>query len=258
MAQGDVIFGLHGIMPVANTDVLQTWTDGKQTAVTGEIGWQRDGFSSLRLFTFRKNESTATIAKGDLMSRKLLVITNVDSGATTSVTDSTTFGTDGLYAKQGGMGALLYVHDDAGAAGAAPEGEVTLITSVNSTGATATFETDLPLSAALAVNDDVTVLSPHVIDAADGDYNYVVCGVAMAAAADEEWSWYQFQGLHPAVLHKNSGVTAGDPVVADVAQVGPYGSDVANLWVGYQVGTFSSDNVLLKSAVVMSLLPVYI
>ena len=148
------------------------------------------------------------------------------------------------------------MHDDTGGAGGAPEGEATVVAS--NTATVVTFEGDLPLSVALASGDDVTLYSPNVIDAADGDFHFTVCGVAMAAVADNGFGWFQFQGVHPRVQHKSTdAVTAGNPVVADTAAVGAHGTDVANLWVGYQMATHGSDALQIQSPVLMSLLPVY-
>ena len=248
MAANDVLFNIAGILPVGHNDVTLNDPALRPRTDEGQIGWQRDGFSALRLYTYRKNVKGSAVAKGDLVSRKLEIETNQTGTATTSVTGS--FTANDL------DGAVVIVHDDAGGAGGAPEGEASVVSS--NTATVATLETDLPLSVALAANDDVTFLSPKIIASADGDYHFVVCGVAMSAAADDEWGWYQFHGVHPRVQHKTTdAVTAGNPVVSDVSAVGAHGSDVANLWVGYQIATHGGDALQIKSPVMLALLPVY-
>ena len=250
MAANDVLFREGGLLPIGHYDVAQVETSaqGPRTDI-GQIGWMRDKFGRLRLFTYRRNVSGSAFAAGDLVSRLREVETNQTGTATTSVTGT-------LNAADDHIDALVIVHDDAGGAGAAPEGEASVVET--NTATVATFYTDLPLSVALAANDDVTFFSPAVIDAADGDFNFVVCGVSMGAAADNGYGWFQFQGVHPRVQHKTTdAVTAGNPVVADTAAVGAHGSDAANLWVGYQMATHGGDALQIKSPVIMSLLPVY-
>ena len=248
MAANDLIFREAGILPVIHTDLLTADAATRPRNAEGQISWMRDGFGNMRLFTYRKNVSGSAFALGELASRNREVETNQTGTVTTSVTGSTT--------ADNHIWALAIVHDDAGGAGAAPEGEASVVAS--NTATVWTLETDLPFSVALASGDDITFISPKVIDAADGDFNFVVCGVAMSAAADDEWGWFQFQGVHPRVQHKTTdAVTAGNPVVADTAAVGAHGTDVANLWVGYQLATHGGDAVQIKSPVLMSLLPAY-
>ena len=250
MAANDTLFREGGLLPVAHFDLVQTEssTQGPRTQI-GQIAWMRDGFGKMRLFTYRKNVSGSAFAAGELTSRLREVESNQTGTTTTGATGTWNAADDHI-------GALFIVHDDTGGAGGAPEGEATVVAS--NTATVVTFEGDLPLSVALASGDDVTLYSPNVIDAADGDFHFTVCGVAMAAVADNGFGWFQFQGVHPRVQHKSTdAVTAGNPVVADTAAVGAHGTDVANLWVGYQMATHGSDALQIQSPVLMSLLPVY-
>lgn len=252
MAANDTLFTLMGAVGKGHGDLLQSHDERERGSVAdeGQIAWSADKFGRLRLFTFRKNISGSAFAIGDLVSRSREVESNQTGTATTSATGSFSGADEHI-------GSLLIVHDDAGGAGGAPEGEATVVAS--NTATVVTFEGALPLSTALAANDDLTLISPKVIDAADGDFNFVVCGVAMSATPDDDWGWFQFQGLHPRVQHKTTdAVTAGNPVVADAAAVGAHGSDVANLWVGYQIATQGGDAVQIKSPVLLSLLPTYL
>lgn len=248
MAANDTLFREAGILPAAHFDLLQA--DINQRTEIGQIAWSRDGFGRLRMFTYRKNVSGSAMAASELASRLREVETNQTGTAATSSTGTWVAADDHI-------GALFIVHDDAGGAGAAPEGEATIVAS--NTATVVTFESSLPLSTALAANDDVTLFSPKVIDAADGDFCFVVCGVVMATSvADDYYGWFQFQGVHPRVLHKTTDAgTAGNPVVADAAAVAAFGTDAANLWVGYQMATHGGDALQIKSPVLMSLLACY-
>lgn len=259
MSAGDVLFREAGIMPVAHYDVLQveTSTQGPRTDI-GQVGWMRDKFGALRMYTYRKNISGSAFAAGDLVSRKREVETNQTGTATTTVV--------GAFTADEHVGALAVVHDDAGGAGAAPEGEASIVAS--NTATVATLETDLPWSAALAANDDVTFLSPHVIDAAANDIAFVVCGIAMGAAADDGFGWFQFQGLHPAARHAASAFIAGSALKAGTAVVEVYGDATAVVGgtagtgiyyvIGAQFAIHGADVVTTKSPVIMGLLPMYV
>jgi hypothetical protein len=260
MAALDVIFREGGIMPVAHSDLIQVYTNANYkhaNADKGEIAWMRDKFGHLRCYTFRQNVSGSAFAAGDLTSRKLEVETNQTGTATTTVV--------GSFTADEHIGALAIVHDDAGAAGAAPEGEASIVASNSAT--VATLETDLPWSVALASGDDVTLISPNLIDSAANDPNFVVCGVAMGAPADDGWGWFQFQGVHPAAAHTAAAAISGSALKAGAAAVAVFGDATAVVGgtagtgigyvVGYQLAIHGSDVVTTKSPVIMSLLPAY-
>jgi hypothetical protein len=250
MAQGDAVLRLEGIVALASTDIVSKDPVGQPRNALGQLAWCRDRFGALRLFNYRRNISGSAFAVGDLASKKKYIVTNLDSGTTLTATKAATFTADEM------DDAAVIVQDKNSSAGAAPEGEVTVARS--GTAATLTFYDELPLSTALLVNDDLAVFTRHAIDAADGDFNHVVVGVAMAAAADDEYCWFQMQGLHPRVAHKaTDALVLGDPVVADAAAVGAWGADTARLWVGWCPATYANDVVGNKGPVVMSLFPAY-
>mgnify|MGYP001591573324 CR=1 FL=1 len=258
MAALDVLFREHGIMGVGHTDLLQTAPADRPRNSEGMIGWMRDGFGGLRLYTYRKNISGSAMAKGDLVSRRFEVETNQTGTVATSITGSTT--------ADDHIGSLAIVHDDAGGAGAAPEGEASIVAS--NTATVWTLEGDLPFSAALASGDDITFVGPKVVDAAANDPNYVVCGIAMSTPADDEWGWFQFQGLHPAAAHTAVACVAGSALKAGAAALAVYGDATAVVGgtagtgiayvVAVQVAIHGSDVVTTKSPVVMQLLGSYL
>ena len=257
MAALDVLFREGGLLPIGHSDLLQTDVDTRRRGDEGQIAWARDRFGAFRLFTYRKNVSGSAFALGDLTSRKFEVETNQTGAATGTVV--------GTFVADDFVNALAIVHDDTGGAGAAPEGEASIV--AGNTATIQTLETDLPWSVALASGDDVTFLSPKVIDSIADDPAFVVCGIAMAAAADDEWSWFQFQGVHPAANHaassfiSNSALKSGTKVVAlygdATAVVGGTAGTGIGYVIGYQIAIHTSDVVTLKSPVMMALLPTY-
>ena len=260
MAALDVLFGEGGLLPIAHTDVLQVYASAdraRANADEGQIGWGRDKFGAMRLYTFRQNISGSAMAAGDLVSRKLEVETNQTGTATTTVV--------GSFTADEHIGSVAIIHDDAGAAGAAPEGEASIVKS--NTATVATLVTDIPWSVALASGDDVTFISPKVIDSAANDPNFVVCGVAMGAPADDGWGWFQLQGVHPAANHAATAMISGDSLKAGTKVLESFGTSTAVVGgtagtgvgyvVAYQLAIHGSDVVTLKSPVIMTLLNSY-
>lgn len=260
MATLDTMFREAGILPAAHFDLLQADAAAPvppRTAI-GQVAWSRDKFGAMRLFTYRQNVKGSAFAAGDLASRLLEVETNITAGSTTSATGTWNGADDHI-------GALFIVHDDAGGAGAAPEGEAAIVSA--NTATVVTLDPNVPLSTSLAANDDVTILSPGLVNSAANDPNFRVCGIAMAAVADNGYGWFQFQGIHPAAKHAASSFISGDALKAGTAVVETFGTATAVVGgtagtgigyvIGYQIAIHTSDLVTTKSPVIMSLLPAY-
>ena len=126
------------------------------------------------MFVYARCDQSGGCAAGQLQSYVAnTAINNITSGTTTSIT------TSGLTADLLVDG-ILYCIDDAGGAGAAPEGEKGRV--VENTTTVVTIDSDDAFSAAPAANDDFQVHLPFAVDdSADGDFAHQVAGVAMAA-----------------------------------------------------------------------------
>lgn len=238
----DLFLHMGNMIPVANEDLNADHVNPKNRL--GQLSFQIDDYG-FRVFEYCRNMSGSAIAQGELQKRIAdVAISNITSGTTTSAV--TTGLTAGAY-----VGRILYVDDNADSAGAAPEGECAPIVANSTT--TIQVDPGRPFSTALAVNDDLRVVSfNHLNDAADSDLAAAVKGVAVGknGVSNNNYGWWQRYGLCPDVLHKSSSaVTSLNPVVADAACVGPHGSDAVDLWVGKQIGTHSNDVVSNKSLV---------
>ena len=238
----DLFLHLGNMIPVGNEDLNADHLNPKHKL--GQLSFQVDAYG-FRVFEYCRNMSGSAVAQGELQKRIAdATIANITSGTTTSAV--TTGLTAGAY-----VGRICYVDDNADSAGAAPEGESAPIVANSTT----VIQTDpgRPFSAALAVNDDLRIVSfNHLNDAADGDLAAAVKGVAVGknGVSSNYYGWWQRYGSCPDVLHKASAaVTPLNPVVADAAAVGPHGSDAVDLWVGKQLGTHSNDVVSNKSLV---------
>jgi hypothetical protein len=224
---------------VANQIAWATTLDASDTSPKETLGAVREDYSTAfghRRFQYVRFHVAAT-AGIPYSYLAPVSVANILSGTTTSIT--TTGLTADIY-----KGALLRCTDDAGAAGAAPEGEIALIT--DNTTAVITIDSNDAFSVAPAVNDDFHILVPFaVIAAASGDTNAKVAGVAMTSHAQYNYGWVQFQGLHPSVVCVAAGtaVTAEKAVIASTACVTVGSSSAVELRVGYTPTGISSDTV---------------
>lgn len=237
-------------MPDATTDIvlrLGSITGLGMEAVNGDavtprmrpgtihLGVDAYGY---RIFQYVRNVSNSAFAMGELVSKIANTAVNNQTG---TVTTSAT--TTGLTADDH-IGRLVYVLDDAGAAGAAPEGETTVVSGNSAT--LITFDPQLPLSAALASGDDLVMISNwQATDSADGDLAHNVLGVVIGnqGFSDNQYGWVQKEGYCPGTDYLSGAITAGDPIVADVAQAGAFGTDGQELWIGIALAGVSADQV---------------
>ena len=177
------------------------------------------------------NRSGSPMPLGTLATFYSLTVTNLDSGAIGSVTKAATFEA----AEQ--THNLVVVADDAGGAGAAPEGEARYI--IRNTAATLYVQPDFTV--APAINDDLEIISDcMVVDAQAGDDRSEVAGVVVSpdGIPDNYWGWLAFTGRVRAlatvdVITKGTRLIAGAALINDNA--GPnYFEDIGFIPVGGQ------------------------
>lgn len=247
----NLVFKLGHLSGLSHSDLQDGFSTTPQ-ARPGTIAWIIDSYGP-KIVKYVKNISNSTMAVAELVGLDAdganvltTTITNITSGSTTS------FVTTGLTANDQ-IGKIAFVLDDAGAAGAAPEGEMSFV-AANSTTAV-TLDRDYPLSTALAVNDDIELISTYqVVDAADGDEAWTVSGIVCAqdGILDNAYGWVVQEGMTPA-LHTTNAITEGDPIVAGAAVVDAFGSDGQELYVGIAGATVSTDEVLKHIPALMKL-----
>lgn len=189
---------------------------------------------------FRYGRDSVAASKGGLVGRKAAVTGTVTAAAGETNTTTHVFDTANFTA-HAEQGAMFVVVDDAGAGGAAPEGEVSIID--DNTVDMLSLDRRYPITAACAAGDTYYDLSIWTGKAsADGDFAINTFGIAMADRTALYYGWLQFYGRNPGTLYlAANAVTAGDPVVADAACVGPYGMDAEHLWVGHCPVTVAAD-----------------
>lgn len=206
-----------------------------------------------RVLKYCRNVNGSTITMGELHSYassaanvRTTSVANITSGTTTSAV------TTGLTANRHD-GMICYVLDDAGAAGAAPEGEASIV--ADNTTTTITMEADYPFSAALAANDDLMLVSNYQVeDSVDGDEAWTVVGVALGryGVQNLNYGWYQVEGPVNADASAAT-ITSGDPVVAGANVVAAFGTDEHELWVGTALAGMTSDSVAATALINLKL-----
>lgn len=246
MAAGDYILRLGHLTGLSMSDI--DGDDATPRSRPGTLAFVVDAFGYKVL---RYGYFVNAMLRGELCSRYggvngTTVITNQTGTSATSVT------TTGLTANAH-RGAIIYVHDDTGAAGAAPEGEMSVAASNTTT--VITLEDDLPFTVALASGDDVTSISTYAVeDSADGDLAVTCQGIVMGAqgVTASQYGWYLMEGIVKALSTAES-ITTFNPVVAAANTVDEFGTDGQELWVGTALATYTSDNVATTLPVRMNL-----
>jgi hypothetical protein len=238
-----LIAQFKGQSPVAWNTALNA-SDTTPQEVIGSIRWDvAHPYFGVRGFKYVRFDAATTA--GDVCTKVAdVTITNISAGTTTSIT------TSGLTADIH-VGGILYCTDDAGGAGAAPEGEQGII--VANTATSVQIRPEDAFSVSPAANDDFSIVKTWAVgDAAAGDLAVNVQGVAMADQAQYSWGWVQFLGLHPQVLVVAAGtaVTINKSLIAGNGGLLTNGSSSADsLLVGFLRQSVASDQVVRKAMV---------
>lgn len=186
----------------------------------GQYAFLWDKLWGYRVFKLVKNLSGATLAKGDLVSYVAAAsVGSITAGTTTSITTSGLTANDLEYQ-------MITVSDDAGAAGAAPEGESSLC--IANTATVITLDPMYAFSAAIGASDTASVVYINGVEDATanderglGHGSIGVAGVVFADATDNYWFWVLQRGW-VTVKNTNSivatyNVIAGEATIASAA-----------------------------------------
>lgn len=215
-----------------------TALDASSTSPQEELGVVRvDRHPVWGKRAFLYGKFTQSVALGEPCRYTAPVALTLTAGTTTS--GSVVIASDGLY-----NGYFASVFDDAGAAGAAPEGEVARIK--KSTTAGVELNPDDALSAALAANDVLHVSAPwSFARTAGGESAALVAGVSMAAQDADDYGWLQFYGIHPQVVSVAAGtaLTEGASVISGARLVTAIGAATLDQVMGIAWHGLASDTV---------------
>jgi hypothetical protein len=212
-----------------------------------------------REFRYVQNRSGGTLNKDSLVMYDGPPAGDITVTAASDDVHATTAGS--FVTNKFSVGDIVYVVDDAGAGGAAPEGETSFITSV-----TPTVITFSPaLSTPLAVGDKVNVLKRFSIIAAAAAGGKRVAGIPMANIADLGFGWVQTRGIYPSadVIAAGTAVAEGARLAAGaalltlmltVANNNASAEDINEVAVATALQPLASDTVRRKAVVMLDLI----
>jgi hypothetical protein len=153
---------------------------------------------------------------------------------------------------------IIHVVDDAGAAGAAPEGEYSFVTKVQA------LQVDFSpaLTAALTTNDTVNFIKRWSVIAAAAAGGKRTAGIPMASLTAAYCGWIQVRGIYPSadVTAAGTAVAEGDRLRAGAAilEVLPTtainansGLDANEIAVAAALQSLASDTVRRKAVVLL-------
>lgn len=172
------------------------------------------------LFAWVCNRSGGALARGSLTKWYSVGAAAATGGSTSTIEDTAAFVADEQ------VWNFVYILDDAGAAGAAPEGEGGMIL-INTVDAL-TIQTPRAsgvFSTAVAVGDTYMIGSTcQVIASAIGDSRSEISGVTMAASlADNYWGWVCLrtgaEGYVFALVQAATAIAAGDSLIAHTGRL---------------------------------------
>lgn len=225
----------------------RTTLDASHTTPQEQLGAIRFDYHphyGVRGFEYLRSDIAGTASQGTIVAQADNVsVANITSGTTTMIT------TAGLTADIH-VGGLLYCLDDAGAAGAAPEGESGRIIKNSTT--VITIDPNDAFSAAPAANDDFVIIKPWAVRAASTDAAAIVKGALMADQPQYSYGWAQFLGINPFVAAVAAGTTipAGESVITAAGGLVTDGAGaVAELRIGQILHQLTTDTVVRRAIV---------
>jgi len=145
-----------------------------------------------QIYRYVQNKSNSAFAVGDSVS--FVAPVAITPSANTSLVEVVT---TGLTANEYQFD-IFYVTDNASGAGAAPEGEFSIITQNSAT--ILSLDADQPMTVAVTSSDTAVVITYcHVVDSAANDTQQEFAGVCVSAIPDDYWGWVLVTGLCPNV-----------------------------------------------------------
>lgn len=196
---------------------------------------------------YGKATQTGGATRGQLTRYKQNVtMDNILSGSTTTCV--TTGLTAGAF-----DGDVLVCFDDAGGAGASPEGYAAPI--ISNTTTTVYIDPNNPFPVATALNDDFRVVSFAKNEAsAAGNERCDLFGIAAATITQDYWGWFFFNGVCPYALVKaNTAMTASKALIADTSRLTVSSTSGQELLAGHVLGKLAVASDIVDDACAVKL-----
>jgi len=221
----------------------------------GALRIELDNAYGERWFRYVQNRTSGTLAADSLVMLDGEAISAITAAANSTNTyalrASGSFVTDKME-----VGDMLTVVDDAGAAGAAPEGEYSVITKV----AALRVDFSPAISANLAVNDTITFIKRWSVIASAAEICARHCGAVMGALLTESYGWMQTKGIYRGanVVAAGTAIAEGARLVPGTAILVPRGAiaanandgtDIAEVTIARALQSLASDTVRRKCIV---------
>jgi hypothetical protein len=217
----------------------------------GQIRLETDPILGERWYRWMKNASGGSLAADSVAGFESISESAITAAANTALNQI--IRGSGTWTQGAVVGYYVRVLDDAGGAGAAPEGEFARI--IGNT--TTVLTLDRNLTAAVTTSDTFEIHRPfHLVASADAMVSQEVAGVLMATIANGEYGWVQFRGLHTNVncVAAGTALAAGAAVKAGAGLVVVAADNADNgEIIGANVLAISSDTVRRKAFINLNL-----
>lgn len=244
---------------ICRTALTDTWELAKgHREELGVLREEVDGKYGERWFRAVQNATGGALNKDTLVSYDGVLLSAAVDAAANSGTTFVLRAADSFIADGVKVDDMIIVIDDAGAAGAAPEGEQSFVTGVEAL----RVDFSPALTAALAANDTVNFIKRWSIIAAAAAHGKRVAGVPMVNIAAGYGGWVQVRGIYPSanVVAAGTAVAEGDRLAAGAALLTPMATTAANANSGVDVNevavatalqSLTSDTVRRKAVVML-------
>lgn len=225
----------------------------------GVLRAECDGKYGERWFRYVQNRTAGALVADALVQYDgTFIASAVTAVATGSGVSSVARASGSFVDEKVNVDDIIHVLDDAGAAGAAPEGEVSFVTKVEAL--KLTFSP--ALTVAIAVGDTVNVIKRFAAMAAAAKAGKRTAGIPVVDLAAGYCGWVQVRGiyLNANIVAAGTAVAEGDRLAAGTAILTPLATvannasttdDINDVVVATALQAVSSDTVRRKAVVML-------
>lgn len=243
------------IFRTALTDVT---TDCREEL--GALRVEHDKKYGERWFRYVQNRTGGTLAADSLVMYDGAFTGSTGTACTTNTTKTLVKRASGSWITDGvKVDDIIYCLDDAGGAGAAPEGEVSYVTEVSAL----TLTISPAFTAAVTASDTVDFIKRWSVIAAAALGGWRTAGIPMASLLTLTYGWIQTKGIYPTadVTAAGTAITEGARLMpgaaileiqAAVAANADVATDVYIIAVAQALQALASDTVARKCAVLLN------
>ena len=244
--------------------IFRTALTDVDTVPKEELGCLRhenDGKFGDRLFKYVQNRTGGTLAKDSLVMYDGVFIGTPVACTTNTLLDTIIRAAGSWITAGAKVDDIVAVVDDAGAAGAAPEGETSFITSVTEL----TLKVSPPFTAAVTITDTVEIIKRWAVLAAAAAADVRTAGIPMADLLTLTYGWVQCRGIYLSanVTAAGTAITegmrlkAGTAILEAMPAIAINAADATDAYlqpVATALQTLAADTVRRKCVVLLDCL----